>query len=145
MATLSLMAGSDSLRSMVRWCEVHRESLNLLLGTNWRSAPSLKAWHNLMGGLGANAFENALVALPAGTPALHLDGKALRGSEKGGGARQYLTSVFQGLDSLVIDCVPHGPGGELEAAQKALARLASKGDLKGVWLTFDALHTQKKR
>ena len=145
-AVLATLAGCDGIRSMERWCGQHHEEINAILGTHWRKAPSFGTWQLLFKALGNTDFEPALGTVPAQAgEMLHIDGKALCGSVKKGSPMTFITSVFRGVDKVALTTRCHGRGGEVEAARAALAHLSEKGNLKGVWLTFDALHTQKKQ
>jgi hypothetical protein len=143
-AVLATLAGCDSLRSLVRWCDTHHEELNDLLRTSWATAPSFNAWRKVFKALGDTDFEPALGSCSGQGMVLHVDGKALRGSIKKGSPMTFLTSVFRDVDGIALMTLTHGKGEESAAAQEALARLKKAGSLTGAWLTFDALHTQKK-
>jgi hypothetical protein len=145
MALLGTLAGCTSLRSLVRWCDHHREDLNTLIGTRWKRMPGESSWRWLFQRLPDIQWDAGI--LPGTRPGdvLHVDGKALRGSAKAGSALAYLTSLFRQSDGLVLGSLLHGTGGESTAAREALARLQDTGGLQGVWVTFDALHTQKKQ
>ena len=142
-AVLATLAGCDSLRSLVRWCNTYHAELNVLLRTPWVTAPSFNAWRKVFKALGDTDFEPALGACSGEGMVLHVDGKALRGSVKKGSALTFLTSVFRDVDGVALMTLTHGKGEEAAAARAALARLEEAGSLAGAWLTFDALHTQK--
>jgi hypothetical protein len=143
---LAQLAGADGIRSMTRWCVQHHRSLNELLGTRWERAPDFSTWRVLLKTLGKTDCSAALGTLPANAgDVLHIDGKALCGSVKNGSPITFMTSIFRGVDRVALTTRYHGEGEEAEAARQALERLCAAGNLKGVWFTFDALHTQKKQ
>lgn len=143
-AVLASLAGCDGIRSMTRWCKQHHEDLNLLLGTRWLKDPSHFLWGKLFHSLGETDFEPVLGTLPTQAgDVLHVDGKALCGSTKKGSPMAFMTSIFREIDAVALATVCHGKGEEGQAARAALGRLQETGSLKGTWLTFDALHTQK--
>lgn len=143
-AVLATLAGCDGVRSMSRWCTQHHEDLNTLTGTRWERAPDGSTWRLLLHAMGKTDFEPALGTISSTAGAvIHVDGKALRGSVKGNSPMAFMTSLFRGVDGVALECVFHGKGHEAKAAREAIDRLSTTGNLKGVWMTFDALHTQK--
>ena len=139
-ATLAALAGARTLRETEAWNRRHHGALNALIGTRWKRSPSRNGWHKTLRALGRVDLTPALVE-GGGTAALHVDGKALRGSVKGHRAMQMLLSVFTG--ERVVAMLPFGKGHEPAAARAALAALQAEGSLAGCWVTFDAAHTQK--
>lgn len=114
------MAGCDSLRSLVRWCDTHHADLNALLRTSWPKSSSFHAW---WGGhkLGDTDFAPALGSCSGEGMVLHVDGKALRGSVKKRSPMAFLTSVFRDEDGVALMTLTHGKGEEAQAARNALA------------------------
>ena len=139
---LAVLAGADSIRAIARWCEAQHDDLNSLLGTRWKRSPHQASLSLAFKALAETDFRLALGEASGPGLAFHLDGKTLRGSTKKGVLPTSLTSLVR-EDGIAVLALAHGPGGEAQAARDALARLESEGGLKGAWLTFDALHTQK--
>lgn len=139
---MALLSKATSLRAMSRWMAHHRVQLNQLLGLTWKSTPTEGCLRHMLARLSAKDFDSVLRS-SYGTQGnlLQVDGKALRGRLKQHESFSYLCSVFQGVDEVVLAQTLHGPGHELSCAQALLEEL----DLTGSWVSFDALHTQKKQ
>lgn len=140
---LAVLAGADSLRAMARWCHEQHEDLNRLLGTRWEKEPSVNGWHVILKALAHTDFRMSVGEASGPGLAFHIDGKVLRGSTKNRLLPVGLTSLIR-EDGVAVLAIAHRPGEEATIAREALRRLESEGGLKGAWLTFDALHTQKK-
>ena len=86
-AILSILSGQGSLVGMERFAKRHRQTLNDLLGTNFRRSPSDSTFRLLLGQLVVPGFESLLCDWMAAQPGvaeetgtLVCDGKTLRGS-----------------------------------------------------------------
>lgn len=139
-AVLGVLSGCRTLRGLEAWSRTWHGELNTLLGTRWKTSPCWSGWRHVLNAIGEADFTAALAPAAPGA-ALHVDGKALRGSSKGQAAMQMLLSVFDG--EAVVAMLPFGKGHEAARARQALATLQARGGLDGCWITFDAAHTQK--
>lgn len=148
---MSMLAGSQSLRTIEAFIEEQLANLNRLFGTRWRKAPCWVAIRDFLLGLDEQELERAFrehahrqVSPPPGRQFIAIDGKALRGSAdrvKDIAARQ-LVSAFNHDGLIVLGHIEvDDKSNEIPAAQ---ALIESFG-LSGLVFTLDALHCQKKR
>jgi len=148
---MSMLAGSQSLRTIEAFIEEQLANLNQLFGTRWRKAPCWVAIRDFLLGLDEQELEHAFrehahrqASPPPGRQFIAIDGKALRGSAdrvKDIAARQ-LVSAFDHDGLIVLGHIEvDDKSNEIPAAQ---ALIESFG-LSGRVFTLDALHCQKKR
>jgi len=148
---MSMLAGSQSLRTIEAFIEEQLANLNQLFGTRWRKAPCWVAIRDFLLGLDEQELEHAFrkhahrqVSSPPGRQFVAIDGKALRGSAdrvKDIAARQ-LVSAFDHDGLIVLGHIEvDDKSNEIPAAQ---ALIESFG-WSGLVFTLDALHCQKKR
>jgi len=144
------------VRAIAEWVEFHSEELRAFLGVQVRRMPSLTTLQRVIASLDLEALRERLRALseeqrteleaalePLDDGALRLwalDGNAARGAARRG-APIRLVTLFDEASGIPVDQVAVGDGGaEIPGGQ---ALLADK-DLRGVLVTGDALHCQRK-
>lgn len=139
---LGLLSNASSLRSIARWMRHHRASLNQLLGIRWAQMPTEGGLRQILRQVPAADLERALRGqVGQGAGMIHIDGKALRGRSREYPALSHLCSAFSDTQELVLAQVLYGSGNEAKAARDLLESL----DIDQTWVSFDALHTQKKQ
>lgn len=139
---LGLLSNASSLRSIARWMNHHHASLNRLLGIHWARMPTEGGLRQILSQVEVADLERALRApMTNGQDMIRIDGKALRGRSQRYPALSHLCSAFSGSQELVLAQVLYGQGKEAHAARDLLSSL----ELDEKWVSFDALHTQKKQ
>lgn len=142
MMVLALIANTTGTRSMSRWMQLNRVGLNKMLGLSWKKTPTEGALRYLLKKIAATDLESAIRGTGrAHGQMLQVDGKALRGRLADHPGFDYLCTVFSAEREVVLAQTLHGAGHEIKAAEDLLQSL----DLSGQWVSFDALHTQKKQ
>lgn len=148
---LGVMSGYTSLRGVADFAHRHYQTIAAELGQSVKRAPSYSTVRRMMREV--NGVEVASIfhrwvqpsqSVPAGS-GLALDGKALASTvEDCHGANQnYVSIVSAGMHETgwVVGqaAFQHGTENEIECVRQLLRQL----QVKGAWLTLDALHCQK--
>ncbi len=150
---LGVMSGYSSLRGLAAFMQRHQQEVADDFGLNKAKLPCYSTLREMTQSVEGTAvaaifqaWAKASTPVEAG-PAVALDGKAL------GRTVQDCYGTQQDFVMVVSACVPSwagvigqlrfhkGKSSELGAVRALLQQL----DLKGVWVTLDALHCQKKR
>jgi hypothetical protein len=151
MTLLGVMSGYSSLRGLADFMERHQQEVVELLGLAKAKLPSYSTLRDMA--MHVDAIEVAEVfigwanqALPVETgQVISLDGKALASTLKDcyGAQQDFVTVVsacVQQWDVVIGQISFHnGESSEIASVRQLLQQL----DVKGVWVTLDALHTQK--
>lgn len=151
LACAAILCGYKSYAAMAEWGRYYGKELALNLGFKEGKTPSTGTLHTIFRHLDKAAFEAKLaswsecvlkhspaLALP---PALSIDGKTLRASQKQGACEAHLLSaVSHGLGLTLAQEGVDEKTNEIGAIQKVLSCLV----LEGRVVTVDALLTQKE-
>lgn len=136
----AVLAGSRTLTMIAEWAA---DAARTRPVTGSGLVPTLSTIHRIATLVDADAVENALHAWIRGQvrpAAIAIDGKEVRGAKNAGGSRVFLMAAITHESGCVIgqeaigektNEIPHFP-----------ALLDQLGDLAGVVVTADALHTQ---
>jgi DDE_Tnp_1-associated len=151
MSLLGVMSGYSSLRGLADFMRRHQQEVADYLGLGRVKVPSYSMVREMAqsvdGSAVAQVFQSWAMARakPQAQEAVALDGKALAGTVQDCFGQQ------QDFVMLVSACVQswagvigllsfqNGKSSEIGAVRSLLEQL----ELKGVWVTLDALHTQK--
>jgi hypothetical protein len=147
---LALLSGENSVRGIGTWVKEQRRQLSRALGLKRSRMPGYETIRTVLRDLDIAELERrwhdgaeqvAAAYRVENWPGLALDGKTLRGSRAGDQAAVHLLSAF--LHELELVMGQHAVAGktnEIPIARDLLETLT----LKGVLITCDALHTQRK-
>ncbi len=151
MTLLGVMSGYSSLRGLEDFMQRHQQEVVELFGLAKAKLPSYSTLRDMAMRVDALKvaeifMEWANQALPVETGAvISLDGKALASTLKDccGAQQDFVTVVsacVQQWDVVIGQISFHnGESSEIASVRQLLQQL----DVKGVWVTLDALHTQK--
>jgi hypothetical protein len=143
----AVLAGARNFTAMAEWAaEQPREAL-LRLGSKRGKPPSERTYRRMFGAIDVEELDRRTgqwfaqqQQLQAGA-GLALDGKTARGSRDGDtGARHLLSAIVHGSGMVVAQVAVESKTNEITRVEPLLDGL----NLKGVVVTADALHTQKK-
>lgn len=151
MSLLGVMSGYSSLRGLEDFMQRHQQEVAELFGLTKAKLPSYSTLRDMALHVDALQVAEMFVAwakqeLPVEVgQVISLDGKALASTLKDCyGTQQDFVSVVsacvQQCDWVIGQVSFHnGEGSEISSVRQLLHQL----DIKGVWVTLDALHTQK--
>jgi hypothetical protein len=149
-AILSILANGKTYMDIRTFLEVHYQKLNSIFKFNWRQIPDQSAIRKIIVRVDPAEIERAfrMYSMPDGTAKNHkhicFDGKTLKGSfshtKDKRAARVF--SAFSAHQQIVLAhiALDEDKDHEIPAFQEFIQTL----DLKGVVITADAIHCQKK-
>lgn len=148
---LGVMSGYTSLRGLTDFIHRHYQNVALELGQTVKRVPSYNTIRRMMLQVDAHQvgevfhqWVQALQSVPSGS-GLAFDGKVLGStvSDCQGAQQDYVSVVSASLHEagwVVGQAVfQHSSGNEIECVRRLLHQL----EVKGTWVTLDALHCQK--
>jgi hypothetical protein len=150
---LGMIAGANSYRQMHEFLRVHRQRLNEAFGLSLRYAPSYTGLRGILQGVDAKGLEAAFrahassltsTAAAAGTVAIAVDGKTLRGSFDAFADKKaaHMLTALRHADQIVLGHLMVGEKtNEIPTAPELIEALG----VKGCVFTLDAEHCQKNR
>jgi hypothetical protein len=150
---LGMIAGANSYRQMHEFIRVHRQRLNEAFGLSLRYAPSYTGLRGILQGVDAKGLEAAFrahasslssTAAAAGTVAIAVDGKTLRGSFDAFADKKaaHMLTALRHADQIVLGHLMVGEKtNEIPTAPELIEALG----VKGCVFTLDAEHCQKNR
>jgi hypothetical protein len=153
MSLLGVMSGYSSLRGLEDFMKRHQQEVGELFGFSKAKLPSYSTLRDMMLHVDVQAvaqifliWANQSLPVEAGA-VVSIDGKALASTlqECYGSGQDFVSVVsacVQHRDWVVGQlCFHNGQSSEITSVRQLLEQL----DLQGVWVTLDALHTQKNR
>lgn len=144
----AILCGYQSYGAMAEWGRHYGTDLAQRLGFREGKTPSVGTLHTVFRYLDKQALETKLQEwaesvvrqMSAASPALAIDGKTLRGSQKQGACEAHLLSaVSHGLGLTVCQKAVADKTNEIAAIEAVLSALVLEGRI----VTVDALLTQK--
>lgn len=143
----AVLAGARNVTAMAEWAAEQPKETLRRLGSVRGTAPSERTYRRVFARIDMAELDSKTGqwfarqhGLQVGT-GMALDGKVLRGSKDGEiPARQLLSAVLHGSGTVVAQVAIESKTNEIPMVEPLLAQL----DIKGVVVTADALHTQRK-
>ena len=150
LSILAILSGANSYRKIQLFIQVHYQTLNELLGLNWKRVPAHTTVREIIQNTSSAELEDCFRAYSADLAKLDapqqwvgFDGKVLRGSFdhfRDQKAIQVL-SAFWGTSRIILAHAEIAEKtNEIPTAQELIVKLG----LSGCLCTFDALHCQEK-
>jgi hypothetical protein len=144
----AILSNSKTYEEIGRFGNEHYLTLKILFGMTCKKFPHYTHIRRILIGISNEDLEKAfrehsekLIPRP-GVKQICFDGKAMRGS--GGKPGKSATSLFSAFDAINEIALAHMPLEDKESEIPALQELLTQLKLKGVVVTADALHCQKK-
>lgn len=145
-AICAVLSGCRSVQAIAEWAAGQPESVRRTLGFNRKTSPSEKTFRTYL-----QRIDSERLAVVFGdwfakevekerASALAVDGKTVRGSKQGGQPAVQLISAVTHQDGVTFGQMVIEGGNEIGAANRLLAAL----NIRGMTITFDALHTQRE-
>jgi len=146
----AVLSGASTLTMIAEWAQETATAQGSPPGTR---VPSLTTFHRIVSGLDAAALDTVISewvqartrranATTATKSVVAIDGKEVRGAKNGGGRRVFLMAALDHATGTVIGQESIGQKtNEIPHFQGLMGKI---GDLGGVIITADALHTQRE-